>query len=124
MSKGLKYTFLVHAIVAVIIGLGLVLVAQWFLDLVNWTPSDPTMARAYGAALLAIGVSSWLGYMATEWKQVRIVVRMENVLTIVGFLESLYSVLFADGPAFVWSNVAITGIFGILFIYFGRPAKA
>ena len=124
MSSGLKYTFLVHAVVAFVFGVGLVLAPEWLRERVNWTSADPAMARAYGTALLAICLSSWLGFRAEEWKQVRIIVRMENAFTIIGFLTGLYTVLFADGPSFVWSSVVISAVFGVLFGYFGRAPQA
>jgi hypothetical protein len=120
MSKGLKYTFLVHAISGLVFGLGLLFVPEQFNKMVNWTPIDPGMTRMLGVAFLAICASSWLAFRASEWQQVRIVVRMENVLTGVGFLTYLYMVLFADAPSFTWSSVAMAAVFGVLFGYFGR----
>ncbi len=124
MSSGLKYTFLIHAIVAIVFGAGLFFVPSNFLDIVNWTPSDPAMTRGLGAALIGLAASSWLAYRSADWANVRIVVRMENVFTVASCLGSLWSVLFSDGPSFLWVNAAITGGFAVLFGYFGRAPQA
>ena len=123
MSKGLKYTFLAHAIVSTIMGLGLALIPKTFSDWVNWSPVDPSMSRICGAFVLGIAVSSWLGFVAKEWEEVRIVVRMENGVTLFGLLVGLYAVLFDKGPSFLWVTVGIMAVFGILFVYYGNVFK-
>jgi len=90
--------------------------------MVSWPAADPTMARLTGNSLLAIGVSSWLGYRAANWQQVRITLIMEIALTVLGALITLYSVLFGGAPSFAWGNFAVFVIFGILWIYFYATA--
>ena len=122
MSNGLKVTFLIHAIVAFLFGLGLYFVPGTFAAMVGWGAMDPIMARNFGGALLAIGVSSWLGYRAKDWGQVRIVVVMEIFLTVLSVLSNLYAQLMAGGPMFNWSNVVVVAIFAVLWIYFYAKA--
>ena len=62
MSRGLKITFLIHAIVALLFGVVLYLQPGLWATMVKWTPFDGNMTRIYGAALLALAVSSWFGY--------------------------------------------------------------
>lgn len=124
MSKGLKYTFLVHAILEFLMGVAFIFIPETMMGWMNWTPVDPNMDRVYGAVLVAIGVGSFLGFRATDWEQVRIVVRIQNVATALYFLVALYTVLFLDMSAAAWSGVAWGVVFGVLFGYFGRAPKA
>lgn len=119
MSKGLKYTFLVHAIFGTVMALGFLFIPDMIAEWWGWSSFDPVgLARLFGASALAIGVSSWLGFGAKEVQQVRITAAMEIWLTIVSTLVALYSVFFEDAPAMMWVNVAVFAIFAILFIAF------
>src|SRR5512139_910413 len=102
MSRGLKITFLAHAFVGLAFGLVLCLVPATWATLSNWVPFDATVTRLYGATLLGLFVSSWLGYRATRWDEVRIVVQMEIAITVLGGLVGPYSALFAGAPPFIW----------------------
>ncbi len=125
MSKGSRITFLVHAIVALIFGIALYLKPGIWVASVNWVPFDPTMTRSFAAALLALAASSWLGYRATRWEQVRIVVQMEIVVTVLGALASLYGVWMGGAPAFTWVAIVIWLAFAAAWInlYSNRPAQ-
>jgi hypothetical protein len=124
MSRGLKITFLAHAIVSLAFGLVLYLIPDTWVALVNWAPYDPAITRIYAAALLGLCVSSWLGYRATRWDEVRIVVQMEIVVTVLGGLAGLYSALLAGAPLFIWVSVVIYLGFSAAWIYFYQQAKA
>lgn len=102
MPQGLKITFLVHAIVALVFGVVMYLIPAMWATFVNWVPFDPGMTRGYRAAMLALAISSWLGYRAVRWEQVRTVVQMEIGFTVLGTLGALYEALFAGGPSFLW----------------------
>ena len=123
MSQGLKITFIVHALVALVFGIVLFFVPNVFNTTFDWSPFDPTIARLYGAVLLAISLSSWLGYRATRWEEVRIVVSMEIALAVLGALAGLYEVLLADGPTFTWVPIVVFVVFGVAWIYFYRQKK-
>jgi hypothetical protein len=124
MSRGLKTTFLAHAIVCLAFGIVLYLIPDTWAHLVNWVPFDAAVTRIYAAALLAIGVSSWLGYRAARWDEVRIVVQMEIAVTVLGGIISLYSALFAGAPLFIWVSIVIFVSFAVAWIYFYRQAQS
>ena len=123
MSQGLKITFLVHAIVVLVFGVVMYLIPGTWATLVNWVPFDPGITRGYGAAMLALAISSWLGYRAVRWEQVRIIVQMEIGFTVLGTLAALYEVLFAGGPSFLWVGIAIFAPFALAWIYFYRQSR-
>ena len=120
MSQGLRITFLVHAIVTLVFGIVMFLVPGQFVRIVDWTPFDPGMTQLVGAAMLSLCVSSWLGYKAANFGEVKIVVMQEIAFTAFGAIVALYQVLLADGPAFNWISAAIFIVFFILWVYFYR----
>jgi hypothetical protein len=123
MSKGLKTTFLVHVIVVLVFGLPLLLTPQLYESITNWEPIEPAIGRTLGAMLIALAVSSWMGYRATTWSEVRIVIVQEIAFTLLGTLASLYEAIGPGAPAMIWLNIAVMGIFCILWIYFYTRAN-
>jgi hypothetical protein len=123
MSKGLRTTFLVHVIVVLVFGVPLLLVPKTYEAITQWDPIEPAIARTLGAMLLSLGVSSWMGYKASSWSEVRIVVVQEIAFTLLGSLASLYQALGPGAPTMVWLNIAVMGIFCVFWIYFYTKAK-
>ena len=125
MSRGLKITFLIHAIVALVFGIVLYLQPGLWARVVQWTPFDGNMTRVYGAALLALAISSWFGYRAARWEEVRILVLMEIAFTVLSTVGALWGLLFRNAPAFGWVAVVIWVAFAVVWVYFylRRPAQ-
>ena len=115
ISQGLKTTFLVHFIVALLFGLGFLFMPVLFGSWYGLNVQEPDTYRLLGAAMLGFAVSSWFAYRATDWESVRIVVVMELVWTILGTLVLLYALLFAGFPALGWLNAVILGAFALAF---------
>lgn len=124
MSQGLKITFLIHAVVALVFGIAMYLIPGTWAALVNWVPFDSTMTRAYGAALLGLAIKSWLGYRATRWEEVRILIQMEIAFTTLSALGGLYQALVAGAPSFTWVAIGMFVIFAVAWIYFYRRGQA
>jgi hypothetical protein len=118
LSQGLKTTFLVHFIVALLFGLGFLLIPIAVGSIYGLNVQEPEIYRLLGGAMLGFAVSSWLSYKATNWDSVRIVVIMEIVWTILGTLVMLYALLIAGFPALGWINAIIFAAFAIAFGWF------
>jgi hypothetical protein len=118
IPKGLKVTFLVHLVLAVIFGAGFLLVPEVVTGLLGARALEPTTFRLVGAAMLAFGASSWLAYRETLWERVKIVVQIEIVWTVLGVLATLWGLMFEGLPAADWMNVLILGAFAVAFAYF------
>ena len=106
MSKSLRYTFLVHAVVALLFGAALLAAPGRTLGLFGWAPVDPLLSRVLGAALLALAWGSFRGFRAAERWQVALLVELEAVFCVlacrgclahVGLLLSLVRVDAAGG---------------------------
>jgi len=118
IPKGLKTTFLVHMILAVIFGAGFLLVPEMVTGMLGARTVEPSTFRLVGAAMLAFGASSWLAYRQTLWDRVKIVVQIEIVWTVLGVLATLWGLMFEGLPAADWMNVLILGAFALAFAYF------
>jgi hypothetical protein len=118
ISQGLKTTFLIHFIIALLFGLGFLLIPATLGSMYGLQTQQLDISRLLGGALLGYGVSSWLCYRATEWKSVQVVVQMEIFWTILGTLIMLYALLFAGFPVLGWLNTIIFALFAIAFSWF------
>lgn len=116
MSRNIRLTFLVHAIVAVLFGVVMYLAPTWFATVIQWTPVDPVMTAFMGTALLALGLSSFFAYRAAHWEEVRIVVESEIAFTVLGTLAGLFYLLFAAAPLFTWVPVILWALFAVAWI--------
>lgn len=116
MVKSLKIIFLIHTVVAAIIGLPLLLIPGRFLGLFGWAPVEPIINRIFGAALLALAWSSFRGWRATEKTQLMVLVEMEAVFTILGCVGIIRHLLFARYLFVVWLTLAILALFAIAWV--------
>ena len=122
ISQGLKTTFLIHFIVALLFGLCFLFIPVVVGNLYGLNVQEPETYRLLGAEMLGFAASSWFAYKATDWESVRIVVVMELVWTVLGTLVMLYALLLAGFPPLGWLNAVILGAFAIAFgrFYFQR----
>lgn len=115
LSQGLKTTFLIHFVIALLFGLGFLLIPGVVGSIYGLNVQEPEIYRLLGGAMLGFAVSSWLSYQATGWESVRIVVVMELVWTVLGTLVMLYALLLAGFSMLGWLNAVILAAFAIAF---------
>ena len=106
ISNSLRVTFLVHMIVALVLGAALWLIPGRTMSLLGWVPAqvqipqselsipgttfvDPVITRVLGAALLALGYASFLGWRASRREQVSLLVQMEFVYCVLAAVAIL-----------------------------------
>jgi hypothetical protein len=124
VPKSLKYTFLVHTIAALLFALGFLFAPDTVAKLFGYTAFEPPLPRMYGGVLLAVSLSSWLSYRASEPQLVKITAAMEVCLTIVAALVALYTILFESAPAMMWIGVVFFAVFAALFgAFYPRSPK-
>ena len=111
ISKGLKALFLIHGIFSLILGAVLVFVPYTWAELTKYGSIDPNPMRLIGAFTLALVVKDWLGFIAKEWSEVRIIVILEVIYTLFGGLASLYVLIFVAASSAVLTNVIIFALF-------------
>lgn len=117
MSKSLRYTFLIHAVVAVLMGLPLLVGPGRWLDLFGWAPIDPIMARLFGAALIALGWGSYRGWRAAARSDVEILIQVEAIFTVLCSLAILRHLVVGSWPWYVWVMFIAFVLFAIAWIY-------
>jgi hypothetical protein len=116
VSKRLKLTFLIHAVVGVLLGLPLFIIPGRLLQWLGWAPIDPIISRLLGAALLALAWSSFRGWQAAERAQIAILIEMEVALTVLGCVGLLRHLLFSRYPAIVWVVFVLLALFAVAWI--------
>ena len=72
IPEGPKVTFLVHCVIAVIFGIGFLLIPEMLAETLGARTVEPSTFRLVGAALLAFGASSWLAYTQTLGRERRL----------------------------------------------------
>lgn len=117
MSRTLRVTFLIHLLVAFVFGLVMFASPALWSRIANYAPIDPTVTRVLGAALLGLGFSSWLGYRARRWEEVRITVEMEIEYTVLATVALLYLLWAGVAPLFAWVPLVCHVAFAVAFVY-------
>lgn len=115
---GLKLTFLIHCITALIVGLIFLVVPQFWATLFGQSLTDPGIYRVLGAAIIAFGMSSWWAYRESLWAHVKIVTETEIVWTVLGALMTVYALLFENMIPAGWLMAIVLVAFAIAFVYF------
>jgi hypothetical protein len=118
MGKALKYTFLIHAIIAFLIGAPLLLGPGHFLILLGWLQIDSMLSRVLGAALLGLAWSSWRGWQATEKSQVTTLLELEAIFTVLGAAGLLRELVVAYFPPIYWLLFALLAVFAAVWVIF------
>ena len=77
-----------------------------------------------GAMMLGFGITSLLGYRATSWEQVEIIVYGEIIWEILAIIAmSAMMIIYPTIPASGWFLVLLLAIFVVLFTYSYYLAK-
>lgn len=124
IPSGLKTTFLVHFIIAGLVGLQHLLVPRWWTDLAGMDITITVTWRVIGAAVVALAVSSWLAYKEDIWERVRIIVIMEIVWSVIGALVIVWGILIENALLLEWINVAVLAGFAAVFAFYFSKMRA
>ncbi len=121
---GLRYTFLIHFLLATAFGLFFVLIPDTFASWMGAVVNDISMYRIAGAALLSFGASSLYAFRQTLWQQVKVIVEMELTWCAFACIVVLYGLAYEGLPFGYWMPVFIFVVFGAVFAtYFLRIRK-
>lgn len=118
VSTGLKVTFLVHFVIAGVVGLQHLIAPRIWTDLAGMQIDETVTWRVIGAAVLAFAAGSWMAYRERRWARVRLVVLMEIVWSVLGAAVILWGILVEGIPPLEWLNVALLAGFAAAFAYF------
>lgn len=116
IAPGLKTAFLAGSIIAGIYGLIYVLVPEAYQKVIGVPikqPTETTVFREFGVALLALAFGSWLAFRQTSVDKVKIMLQVITVWMVLGALVMLGSLLFTELPAIYWLYEVIFAGFAI-----------
>ena len=115
----LSLLFTINAVIAILFGLGFVLIPATLLSLyaVEVDINGIYLARLLGAAFLGYGVITWL-VRDSAYSAVRAIVLALAVSELIGFVISLYYQFQGAANALGWTTVAIYLLLGLGFAYF------
>lgn len=112
----LRRWFVIHFVADIIFALPLLLIPEIIMPLFGWTVVDPITSRLVGAALLGIGVESFLGRNAS----LEVFKAMLNlkVLWGSGAVFGIVLGIMFGAPASAWLFLLIFTIFATVWIYY------
>lgn len=124
----LSLIMIINAIVALIFGVAFVLAPTATGSLYGLEPDEPLkyIVQLFGAALLSIGVLTWLAKNAAESDTLRAIVLALFVGNAVGFIVALMGQLAGVVNALGWLSVAIYLVLALGYGYFQfiKPSAA
>ena len=123
----LNTLFVINAVVAVLFGLGFILIPSQLLSLYNVDMNEAGiyLARLLGAAFLAFAIISWLVRDSVGSHDQRAVVMAFLIADILSFIVSLTYQFQGIANAIGWSTIVIYLLLGLGFgyFYFRNPAS-
>ena len=120
----LKYAFIFHMIVAFVLGAWFFIAPNTWVDLVGWPYYDPSVDRVMASLMIALGVTSLLGFRADSYEKVEIVVIGEIVYGILGTIAMIWFMLTEPtAPMIGWALTGLPILFLVLFGYSYYIAK-
>jgi hypothetical protein len=108
-----RVTFVIHAIVAVIIGLAMLFIPATWGSWVGYPgcPGVEPPLRAFGAMILGFGaVTSVYGFLAKSWERVDYIVRGEITWLAMGTIVFVVSAIIGSGPLFGNAVFAVVSV--------------
>ena len=102
MSKLLKTTFVVHAVLSGVLGLVLLTAPGRFLQMLGWRPIDPIVSRILGAALLALAWGDYRCWRGADQVTQTVIVQMQFAFAALAGLGVLRHLLVAYRPVLAW----------------------
>ena len=120
----LKNLFTASALVAILLGLGLILVPVPLMTARTGHPPDVLtahVARQFGTALLAAGVISWMARHATDSSARNAIVIGLSLLYTLLPIETAISIARGSESAEGFVLVVVFGLLAVGFLLIGRP---
>ena len=117
VPKSLRVWFVVHFCVDMLAGVPLLVAPVAFLSALGWNTVDPVMTRLVGAALMGIGIESYLGRNAGV-EAFQGMLNLKIIWSGAAVLGLLATVVTGHGPWTVWVVVALFAAFNGLWIWY------
>jgi len=120
----LKYTFLLHMVIAIGLGIWYFIAPNTWVDLVSWPYFDPSVDRVMASLMIGLGVTSLLGYRADSIEKVEIIVIGEIICCLLSTVGMIWFMLSEAAPPMIgWALTGIMALLLVLFAYSYYVAK-
>ena len=122
VPKSLRTWFIIHFYADMSFGIPLLIFPELVMPMLGWTTLDPISTRVVGAALMGIGIESYLGRNAS----VEVFRAMLN-LKVIWSSSAILGIglgLLQGGPQAGWLFMGIFVIFWFIWIYYWRKLRA
>lgn len=118
LPPGLRTWFVVHFAVDMLFGIPLLFFPELVMPLLGWSPVDPISSHVVGAALMGIGIESWLGRNAS----VEVYRAMLNLKVIWSFsaIIGIGLGLWNGGAPAGWLFLVVFIVFWAVWVYYRR----
>ena len=103
----IKYTFLVHFVIAAIFGFFLTFLPVLFGELFNWPYEELYFTRLAGGLMLGLGTTSFLAFRADSWEKIKIIVIGEIVWLCFGVGIQIYGIIEVISNFGIWANLVL-----------------
>jgi hypothetical protein len=122
ISKGLRTWFVIHFAIDIIFAIPLLVAPLPFLTLLGWTAVDPYTARLVGAALMAIGIESYLGRNAGV-EAFQGMLNLKIIWSATAIAGTLLTMMSGYWPWGAWLLLAAFIPFNIIWVYYRRQLR-
>ena len=121
VPNSLRTWFVIHFAVDMLTGIPLLLFPELVMPLLGWETIDPITSRVVGAALMGIGIESYLGRNAsTEVFQAMLTLKVIwSSSAILGIGLGIWK----GGPQAGWLFMSIFVIFWFVWVYYWRKLR-
>lgn len=121
LPPGLRTWFIIHFAADMLFGIPLLFFPEWTMGLLVWSPIDPIASRVVGAALMGIGIESWLGRDASAE-----VYRAMLNLKVIWSSSAILGIglgLWNGGASAGWVFLAVFFVFWLVWLYYRKMLK-
>lgn len=122
IPDNLRTWFVIHFVVDMLLGIPLLLFPEIVMPLLGWNPIDPIASRVVGAALMGIGIESYLGRNASI-EVFRAMLNLKVIWSSSAIL-GIWLGIWRDGPQAGWLFLGIFFIFWVVWVYYWRELRA
>ena len=116
MTRFLKPTLLIHAIVSAVLGVLLLIIPGDFLQRLDWSPIDPITTRLLGAAFLALAWGDFRGWRQPAKSDITLLVEVQLAFSALGAISVLRHLVTGGWPAMVWVLFGVLALFAIAWV--------
>ena len=122
VPKSLRTWFVIHFVADMLTGIPLLFFPEAVMPMLGWAAVDPIASRVVGAALMGIGIESYLGRNAS----IEVFQAMLN-LKVIWSSSAILGIglgIWKGGPSAGWLFLSIFAIFWVVWVYYWGKLRA